>query len=119
MGETVRGRGRGGFFFIKAVQDKLLQLSPRNDAQRWLQSRALQISGEIAEGSWLLIEQIGQRSLPMPFIVMLVFWLTIIFASIGLFAPRNATVIAVLLVCALSAAGSLLWSWSWITHTEG
>jgi len=39
--------------------------------------------------------------------MMLVFWLTIIFASFGLFSPRNATVIAVLLICALSAAGSL------------
>jgi len=51
--------------------------------------------------------QVPTRSLPMPFIVMLVFWLTIIFASIGLFSHRNATVIAVLLVCALSAACSL------------
>ena len=92
---------------IEAVQDKLRQLSPRNDAQRWLQSRALQISGDIAEGRWLLIEQIGQSSVPMPFLVMLVFWLTVIFTSFGLFSPRNATVIAVLLICALSAAGSL------------
>ena len=43
----------------------------------------------------------------MPFFVMLVFWLTFIFASFGLFSPRNATVIVVLLICALSAAGSL------------
>ena len=43
----------------------------------------------------------------MPFLVMLVFWLTFIFASFGLVSPRNATVIIVLLICALSAAGSL------------
>ena len=92
---------------IEAIQDKLRQLSPRNDAQRWLQSRALEISSEIAEGRWLLIEQLGQRTLPMPFFVLMVFWLTIIFASFGLFSPRNATVITVLLICALSAAGSL------------
>jgi len=92
---------------IEAVQDKLLQLSPRNDGQRWLQSRALQISGEIAEARWLLSEQRGQSSIPTPFLVMLVFWLTILFASFGLFSPRNATVITVLLVCTLSAAGSL------------
>jgi uncharacterized membrane protein YoaK (UPF0700 family) len=67
----------------------------------------LQISGEIAGGRWLLIQQLGQRSIPMPFFVMLVFWLTIIFASFGLFSPRNATVITVLLLCALSVAGSL------------
>jgi len=92
---------------IEAVQDQLRQLSPKNDAQRWLQTRALQVSGDIAEARWLLIEQLGQRSLPMPFLGMLVFWLTVIFASFGLFSPRNATVITVLLVCALSAAGSL------------
>ncbi len=96
-----------GRVFIEAIQDQLRQLSPKNDAQRWLQSRALQISGDIAEARWLLLEQLGQSSLPMPFLVMLVFWLTFIFASFGLFSPRNATVIIVLLVCALSAAGSL------------
>jgi uncharacterized membrane protein (DUF485 family) len=97
----------GGRVPIEAIQDQLRQLSPRNDAQRWLQSRALQISGDIAEGRWLLIEQLGQSSIPMPFLVMVVFWLTVIFTSFGLFSPRNATVIAVLLICALSAAGSL------------
>ncbi len=100
--ETPEGRDD-----IEAIQDQLRQLSPRNDSQRWLQSRALQISGDIAEGRWLLIEQLGQSSIPMPFLMILVFWLTFIFASFGLFSPRNATVIAVLLICALSAAGSL------------
>ena len=38
---------------------------------------------------------------------MLLSWLGIIFFSFGLFSPGNATVITVLLVCALSAAGSL------------
>lgn len=92
---------------FETLQDKLLHLAPQNDLQRWLQSRALQISGEIIEARWLLIEQVGQSALPMPFLVMLVFWLTIIFTSFGLLAPRNPTVIAVLLVCTLSASGSL------------
>jgi hypothetical protein len=38
---------------------------------------------------------------------VLVFWLTMIFVSLGLFAPRNATVIAALCVCALSVAGAI------------
>ena len=38
---------------------------------------------------------------------MLIFWLAVIFASFGLFAPRNTTVIIVLFVCALSAAAAL------------
>ena len=92
---------------MEALQQKLLQLSPQNDAQRWLQSRALQVNGQIAEERWLLIERQGHTSLPMPFFVILVSWLVIIFFSFGLFSPGNATVITVLLVCALSAAGSL------------
>jgi hypothetical protein len=39
--------------------------------------------------------------------VVLVFWLAIIFASFGLFAPRNATVIAAFVVCALSVSGAI------------
>ena len=92
---------------LEAVQDKLRQLTPQNDAQRWLRSRALEVSGDIAESRWLLVEQEGHSSLPMPFFVMLVSWLVIIFFSFGLLSPRNATVIFVLLFCALSAAGSL------------
>jgi hypothetical protein len=92
---------------IEGLQGRLRQLSPQNDDQRWLQSRALQVSGDLAENFWFLIEQKGQSSLPMPFLVMLVAWLVIIFFTFGLFSPRNATVIVVLLLGALSTAGSL------------
>ena len=47
-------------------------------------------------------------TVPVPFLVVVVFWLTIVFGTFGLFAPRNATVVAVLFLCALSVAGSLL-----------
>ena len=43
-------------------------------------------------------------SVPVPFLAILLFWLTIIFASFGVFAPRNATVLTVLFVCALSVS---------------
>jgi hypothetical protein len=92
---------------LETVQDRLLHLSPQNDVQRQLQSRALQVSGDIVETRWLLVEQQGQSSLQMPFLVMLVSWLVIIFFSFGLFSPRNGTAILLLLVCALSAASSL------------
>ena len=38
---------------------------------------------------------------------MLILWVAVIFISFGLFAPRNATVIATLCVCALSVAGAI------------
>ncbi len=56
---------------------------------------------------WLLTEQREQSSLPMPFFVMLVFWLVVIFFSFGMVSPPNATVITVLLICSLSAAAAL------------
>ena len=46
-------------------------------------------------------------AIPWPFLVILAFWLTVIFVSFGLFAPRNGTVLVAMLVCALSVAGSI------------
>ena len=70
--------------------------------QRSLRSQALTTAQDVGRTRLLLFENLGS-SIPLPF---LVFWLCIIFASFGLFAPRNATVIAVLCVCALSVAGA-------------
>jgi hypothetical protein len=96
------GRGPG----METIQRKLLDLVPQNDAQRWLKSTALQLSSDIAEARWLVVEQAGS-SIQWPFLTILVFWLAVIFASFGLFAPRNGSVIAALLLCALSVAGSI------------
>ena len=90
----------------EAIQGKIRELLPRTDAQRWLQSRALSLSNEIAQTRWLLIAQAGS-SIPPVLLAVLVFWVAIIFLSFGLFAPRNATVLAALLVCALSVSGSI------------
>src|SRR5262252_2153416 len=87
---------------IEEIQRKLLELSPQNDSQRWLKSTALEITGEIAKGRWLVLEQTGS-GIQWPFLTILIFWL----AMIGLFAPRNGSVVTALLICALSVAGSL------------
>jgi hypothetical protein len=92
---------------IEEVQDKLRALAPASDAQRWLQTRALQLSSELAQMRWLLIDQ-HPSSIPTPFLVALIFWLAVIFSSFGLFAPRHATVYAVILACALSVSSAIL-----------
>jgi hypothetical protein len=89
-----------------ALYDAVRGLTPRNDSERVLQSRALDISAELARGRW----QLGQRddgSLPIAFLVVLAFWFFVLFASFGLFTPRNATTTVVLLICALSVAGAI------------
>ena len=90
----------------EAFYAKLQQLSPQNDAQRSLQARAIQISTDIAQTRLLLFAQAG-NSVPMPFLVVLVFWLTMIFVSFGLFARPNTIVVGSLLIFALSAAGAI------------
>ena len=66
----------------------------------------MQLSGDLARARWLMIEQMGP-SIPEPLLVIVVFGLTIVFISFGLFSPRNATVTAALFVCGLSVAGFL------------
>jgi hypothetical protein len=91
---------------VEALYDKIEELSPQNEAQRALRSQAETTALDMGRTRLLLFEHLD-RSIPVPFLVVLVFWLCIIFASFGLFAPRNATVIAVLCVCALSVSGAI------------
>jgi hypothetical protein len=65
-----------------------------------------QINRELRKDRLLLIEQ-QREGLPPILLGLLVFWLTLLFVSFGLFAPRNVTVIAVLVVCALSVASAI------------
>jgi hypothetical protein len=91
---------------VEAVYDKIEVLSPQSDAQRLMRSQALTMAADVGRLRLLLFEHL-ETSIPVPFLVVLVFWLCIIFASFGLFAPRNATVTAVICVCALSVAGAI------------
>ena len=91
---------------VEGIQRKLLDLAPQNDAQRWLKSTALQLSSDIAEVRWSALEQLGS-GIPWPFLVVLIFWFIAIFASFGLFAPTNGSVIIAMLVSALSVAAAI------------
>lgn len=90
----------------EVLYDKIQQLSPQNDAQRWLQSQALSMAVNLGQTRWLLFEQSGS-SISMPFLVVMVLWLSVIFASFGLFAPRNTTVVVSLLLAALSVSAAI------------
>ena len=88
------------------MYDVLHKLVPQTEAQRTARTEALGITRDISLARWLLFAQ-QHGSIPMPFLVLLVFWVTIIFLSFGLFAPPNATVIATLFLCALSVSGAI------------
>jgi Protein of unknown function (DUF4239) len=88
------------------LYDTIEELSPQNETQRSLKAQVQKMTIDLAQTRWLLFEQ-GGSSIPMPFLILLVFWVTIIFLSFGLFAPPNATVIATLFLCALSVSGAI------------
>lgn len=83
--------------------DKVQGLSPTNDAQRALQSRALNMTIDLGQTRWLLVAQ-SHLSMPESFLVAIAFWFCIIFASFGLSAPRNPMVMITLLICAISVS---------------
>jgi len=90
----------------EVLYEKIRSLSPRNDLQRTLQSQASNVVMSLAQTRWLLFEQ-GATSVSRPMLIIMVFWLAIIFMSWGLFAPPNPTVIATLLVAALSVSSAI------------
>jgi hypothetical protein len=70
----------------EGLYEKIQGLAPKNDAQRALQTQALKTAADIAQTRWLLFAQKGS-SIPTPFLVVMVSWLTLILASFSLFAP--------------------------------
>jgi hypothetical protein len=88
------------------VYNKIRELSPKNDSQKYLQTRALQLMDDIMQLRWMVIEQ-SQTNLPRVFLVVLTFWLTVLFAQFSLLAPRNRTAMSALFICAISMSGAI------------
>lgn len=91
---------------IESIRSRLFALAPGSEAQKWLYARALTVAADLEQARWMLLEQ-SRSSIPRPFLVVLVFWLVVIFATLGLFAPRNATAYTIILICAFSVATAI------------
>jgi hypothetical protein len=89
------------------LEDEIRALRPADDGQRALQAKALAITGELLKGRWLILGQAAGSAIPLPFLVVLIVWLCVIFGCFGLLAPTNGTVVAVLALAALAVAGSM------------
>jgi hypothetical protein len=70
------------------------------------QQNATQQLQKVIEMRWVLAEQ-SEGVLPVPLICLLVAWLTLIFASFGFRAPRNATIVGTFIVSSALAAAAL------------
>jgi hypothetical protein len=91
---------------IEEIENQILRLSPETDTQRWLKAEALKLSTEVVKTRWRVLGATG-GAVPRSFLIVVIFWLTATFTSFGLYAPRNATVVAVLAMAALSVAAAV------------
>lgn len=97
IGPPVRGQ---------VLLDKIQALSPKDDRQKWLQAQALNLSIGLGQTRWLVYEQ-ATNSVSKPMIVFLVFWLSMIFLSFGLYAPPNGIVTVAFFIAGLSVSGAI------------
>ena len=90
---------------VEEIENQILRLSPQGEEQRWFKTEALRLSEDVLKTRWRLLQ--SGAAVPGPFLFVVIFWLTVTFASFGLYAPRNATVLGVLFIAALSVAGAV------------
>jgi len=91
---------------FEELEDRLAAMEGHSTQQRWMVSQAQALITEIAEVRWLLVEQ-DVLGIPVPVLLVVLFWLCLLFMSFGLFAPPNVTVTVVLFLCALAGAGAI------------
>ena len=103
---TNRMDGRLAITQEENIDTRLLALIPEGPVQQGLQTRAVELNSEINMTNALIHVQ-RTDSMPTALLVVLGAWLTLIFTTFGLFAPRNAVVTGALLVCSMSAAGAV------------
>ena len=102
---------KGGSNFVvsstgERFYDAIEGLKPANEEQTSLKARIIQITTEMGRTRLLVFTQ-NDNAIPVPFFIVLVFWLVLIFASFSLFAEPGPIVIASTLLIAISVSSAL------------
>ena len=74
---------------LSRVELDIRQLDSQDAMHRRLETTCIAQFERLMHTRWKLVEEAGS-SISVPFYVVLVFWLAIVFGSFGLTAPRNA-----------------------------
>jgi len=108
--ENISGKGGGSAFVVSEMAERFYNavegLKPANPEQTSLKSRIIQLTTDMGRTRLLVFTQ-GDDAIPLPFFVVLVSWLVVIFASFSLFAEPGPIVVASTLVFALSVSSAL------------
>ncbi len=90
----------------ESIDARILSLVPEGPVQKGLQARAISINADLNMTKALIHAQ-RQDSIPTALLIVLGAWMSLIFATFALFAPRNGVVVGALLACAMSAAAAV------------
>ena len=88
------------------IENQILRLSPDTDAKRWFKAESLKLTEEVLRTRWRLLSSSG-GSVSQTFLIVVIFWLSMTFASFGISAPRNATVVTVFVISTFSVAAAI------------
>jgi len=91
---------------LQQIEDMLLQLKPAGARDQWWLGQAMNLAAKIGDTRWQIAQHVGHGT-PKAFVALLVFWLALLFASFGLFAPHNMTSATTLALCAVAVAGAV------------
>src|SRR5262245_7789219 len=95
-----------GDIWSQELPKTIQALSPQTDAQRAFKLQAAELAKELGQARWLLFEE-TESSISTWLLVIMVFWLALVFVSVGLVGPVNATAILAQLLAAFSIAGAV------------
>ena len=84
----------------------ILALKPGDDRQRWVKEQLIQLTVDVGDTRWWVPER-PTNSIPVPVLVLVVFWQTILFGSFGLVAPKNLTATLALVLCVVAASSGI------------
>ena len=84
----------------------LESLAPANDVQRAIKPRLMDVATDLARTRLLMFVHFD-NPIPAPLLIIVILWLTVIFASFTLFAETNAVVAVASLIYALAVSSAL------------
>jgi hypothetical protein len=85
---------------------RISNLDAKSPEELEMKSNAIAIASDLNRERWQVTVE-ATTKLPLPLVVIPVFWITFLTFIYGIFSPRNGTVTLVLLFCSLSIAGAI------------
>ena len=102
----VRLHNQSTYEVLQEVEDLVLAVKPTNARDQWWLGQAMILAAKIGDTRYLLAQHTGHGT-PKAVLLLLVFWLTLLFASFTLFAPSNVISTVTMTLCAIAIAGAI------------